>query len=312
MMRAVLVICIGLFFQSWGFYAHKLINKMACLSLPEDLSALFRIHIQYLTDHAIDPDKRCYIDTLEPAKHYIDLDELEGIENFKTITWSEANAIWGTQRIRQTGIIPWQIYNSYNQLKKAFENRNLSRALKIAAELGHYISDSHVPLHTTKNYNGQLTNQRGIHALWETKIPEKYAESYNFFVGRAFYIKDPLDMAWKIIHDSHRLVDSVLHLEESLTNSMSPDKKYAFASRRGQLNRNYSDIFVKKYHDNLNGMVERRLRQSILLTASFWLTAWIDAGSPNFEKNYEQISSQDTLNINIDVQKTKGRVEWHE
>jgi hypothetical protein len=39
--------------------------------------------------------------------------------------------------------------------------------------LGHYIGDAHVPLHTTSNYNGQKTNQHGIHGLWESRIPEQ-------------------------------------------------------------------------------------------------------------------------------------------
>lgn len=310
-LTAILCVILGFILQSWGFYAHRLINKMACLSLPEELKITFRTHIQYLSDHAIDPDKRCYIDTLEPEKHYIDLEDLEGIKEQKIVSWSQANALWGLERMRKAGVIPWQINNSYYQLKKAFENENLARALKVAAELGHYIADSHVPLHTTKNYNGQLTNQRGIHALWETKIPEMFAESYNYFVGKAFYVENPLEMAWSIVHESHKLVDSVLKLEKELTESMSMDKKYAFVTRKGQINRNYSDSFVKKYHELLDGMVEKRLRQSILLTASFWYTAWIDAGSPKFEPTFDLMSSNDTLIIDMNTQKIKGRTEWH-
>ena len=44
----------------------------------------------------------------------------------------------------------------------------LDDVLRTAADLGHYLADAHVPLHTTGNYNGQRTNQTGIHALWET------------------------------------------------------------------------------------------------------------------------------------------------
>ncbi len=39
------------------------------------------------------------------------------------------------------------------------------KILKYSADLSHYIGDAHVPLHTTSNHNGQLTNQVGIHAF---------------------------------------------------------------------------------------------------------------------------------------------------
>lgn len=50
---------------SWGFFAHKLINESATFSLPPEISGFFKEYIQYITEHAVDPDKRCYIDTLE-------------------------------------------------------------------------------------------------------------------------------------------------------------------------------------------------------------------------------------------------------
>ena len=34
----------------------------------------------------------------------------------------------------------------------------------------------------------------------------------------------------------------------------------------------------------LNGMVERRMRQSIHTIASFWYTAWVHAGQPDLKK----------------------------
>ncbi|MBK8081206.1 MAG: hypothetical protein IPK25_13560 [Saprospiraceae bacterium] len=73
----------------------------------------------------------------------------------------------------------------------------------------------HVPLHTTKNYNGQLTDQVGIHAFWESRIPELFAESnYDFFVGQAQYIDNPREYIWDIIIKAHSHLDSVLGIEK--------------------------------------------------------------------------------------------------
>ena len=38
------------------------------------------------------------------------------------------------------------------KLTKAFQNKDIERILKYSAEIGHYIGDAHVPLHTTENY----------------------------------------------------------------------------------------------------------------------------------------------------------------
>ena len=46
--------------DDWGFYAHKLINRMAVFTLPEDLIEFYKSNLDYITSHAIDADKRRY------------------------------------------------------------------------------------------------------------------------------------------------------------------------------------------------------------------------------------------------------------
>ena len=50
--------------------------------------------------------------------------------------------------------------------------------------------------------------------------------------------------------------------------------------------RQYSSAYTKAYNQLLMGMVERRMRQSIYAVASFWYTAWVNAGQPDL-KNLE-------------------------
>lgn len=45
--------------------------------------------------------------------------------------------------------------------------------------------------------------------------------------------------------------------------------------------RQYSSAYTIKYNDLLKGMVERRMRQSVYAVASFWYTAWVNAGQPD-------------------------------
>ncbi len=321
------IVWIGLFIiqfigSSWGFYAHKMINRGAINSLPLELALLFKTHQIYLTEHAVDPDKRCYIDTLEPPKHYIDLDELledsnihanaESINEAIPIHWSQAVQTFSELRLRSVGIIPWQIDRTYKQLINALFEKNLKKILRHAADLGHYLGDAHVPLHTTKNYNGQFTNQIGIHAFWETRLPERFASSYDFWVGRATYVKSPLEEAWLIIKESHLLIDSVLNIEQALNDEFTPDQKYAYVTRNNRLEKNYSESYAKAYHERLNGMVERRLRSSVKQTANFWYSAWVDAGQPDLTELLDKTLLPDTLQKPIEGQLQKGRKEWHE
>jgi hypothetical protein len=47
---------------SWGFYAHKKINRMAAYGIPTPLSAFYKRNLDYITTHAVDPDKLKFID----------------------------------------------------------------------------------------------------------------------------------------------------------------------------------------------------------------------------------------------------------
>ena len=153
--------------------------------------------------------------------------------------------------------------------------------LKYSAEIGHYIADAHVPLHTTQNHNGQYTGQKGIHGFWESRIPELLAEKeWDFFIGTAVYIRNPFEFTWQRILESAHAVDSVLKFEKKLSGEFSPDQKYSFEERSGIITRQYSSAFSIAYDRKLRGMVERRMRTAISSVASFWYTAWVNAGQP--------------------------------
>jgi len=44
--------------ERWGFYGHKRINRVAIFTLPPEMFGFYKEHIEYLTEHAVDPDKR--------------------------------------------------------------------------------------------------------------------------------------------------------------------------------------------------------------------------------------------------------------
>ena len=281
----ILFLCILLTLCSWGFFAHQRINRLAVFTLPENLIGFYKSNINYITTHAVDPDKRRYADSLEAARHYLDADHY-GQSPFDSIPkkWNDAVTKYSEDSLKAYGILPWQIQRTYNQLVKAFTLQDSAMILKYSADLGHYVGDAHVPLHTTENYNGQLTNQVGIHAFWESRLPELFSDDYDYFVGKAQYIDNPLNEAWKIIEHSYSKLDSTLKLEKDLSNNFLADKKYTFSERNHKVIKEYSVEYSTAYHTALNGMVEKQMRSAILEIGSFWFSAWVDAGQPNMKK----------------------------
>lgn len=274
--------CTAFFLQSWGFYAHKLIHEYAIYTLPTDIALFFKFHRAELIERAVDADKRVYVHDDEGPRHFIDIEDLidKDLESIP-MRWVDAKEKYGEEKLKETGVVPWQIYRSYIQLIEAFKSKDESKIIRTAADLGHYISDAHVPLHTTKNYNGQLSGQIGIHAFWESRLTEMYGSEYNLLVGKVEWIEKPLQRAWDIVKSSHILVDSVLNIEKSLSESYPKKEQKSYIKRNNQVIFNYSDIYAKAYHEALNGMVEQRMRNSVHQVASYWYSAWIEAGQPD-------------------------------
>lgn len=288
----------------WGFYAHKKINYYAVFLLPPEMMVLYKPQIDFLTEHAVDPDKRRYALPVEGSRHYIDIDHY-GAYPYDSLPrkWADAVAKFSEDSLRAYGIVPWWLQTMLGRLTNAFKDKDQSKILKYSAEIGHYIADSHVPLHANTNHNGQYTGQTGIHGFWESRIPELLAEKeWDFFIGKAEFIRSPADFIWKRVLESGAAADSVLKFERELTNKFPADQKYAFEERNGIITRQYSSAFSKAYDKLLKGMIERRMRQSIYAVASFWYTAWVNAGQPDLKhlgnRNFsaEDLEEFETLN----------------
>ncbi|KEO74402.1 zinc dependent phospholipase C family protein [Anditalea andensis] len=268
--------------SAWGFFAHRRINRLAVFSLPPEMLGFFKENIQYITENAVNPDRRRYAVKGEAEKHYIDADAYGDSAIYQLPRyWKDAVDLYGEDSLRRYGIGPWNAYQVKLQLTEAFRIKNKKAILRLAADIGHYIGDINVPLHTTKNYNGQYTDQIGIHAFWESRIPELLSDDFDFFVGKAEYLTNTQQAAWKAVIQAHEALDSVLQFEKDLSAKFPKDKKYSYEERGNINTRVYSREFTQAYNQMLSGQVERQMRRSIKMTADFWYTAWIDAGQPD-------------------------------
>jgi hypothetical protein len=394
----------------WGFFGHRRINRMAVFTLPPEMIGFYKRNIEFVTEHAVDPDKRRYATKHEAVRHYIDIDHwgsypftevprnwtdvmmhytdvyvvsgfLDTIQLFgkdlnqfedgiltykkrpegnffnhrsieidekeyrkfikdKVLTqyyedeWKVkckdlkdlfgkhgkgimCQTVVAKDRFSEFGILPYNLVHMQSRLTRAFEEGDANKILRLSADMGHYIGDAHVPLHTTVNYNGQLTNQDGIHAFWESRIPELFADKdYDFLVGKAEYIDNPEEYYWDVVLTSHSMLDSVLAIEKQLSEDYPQDQQYCYEQRLDRTIRTQCTEYAAAYHAKLQGQIERRMRQSIRAIGSSWFTAWVDAGQPDLremglfkltKKEFEAMKKEDEF---FKQGKIKGREHW--
>ncbi|MDV3308844.1 MAG: zinc dependent phospholipase C family protein [Cyclobacteriaceae bacterium] len=280
---------------AWGFYAHKQINRLAVFTLPPEMVGFYKKNIGYITEAAVNPDRRRYVVDGEAARHYIDLDHFGDSALAKlSVPWDVVLTQYSEDTLLAHGVVPWHIVRTYHRLREAFLVGDPDRILRLSADLGHYVGDAHVPLHTTVNYDGQRTGQTGIHAFWESRLPELFSTRYNYLVGRATYVPDPQRAAWAAVASAHHALDSVLRFERILAAEMG-DRRYSYETKGRQTLRVYSQEYAEAYHTMLSGMVERQMRAAIRLTGSLWYTAWVDAGQPDLMSLMAYAPSADEL-----------------
>ncbi len=105
----------------------------------------------------------------------------------------------------------------------------------------------------------------------------------------------------------------MLSFEKELSGQFPGDKKYAFEKRNNNLIKQYSSDYSIAYDKKLNRMIERRMRQSVFAVASFWYTAWVNAGQPDLSVLSKQSFSEselkefEELNNQWQNNKIKGR-----
>lgn len=270
---------------AWGFYGHKMVNRLAVFSLPPEMFSFYKYHIDYLTENSVNPDKRRYSDTAEACRHYIDLDHYEKYLPIDTVprTWTVAVKKLSKDTLLAYGIVPWHIQIMMARLTTAFKEKDMTKILSISADLGHYVADAHVPLHASENYNGQFTNQHGIHGFWESRLPELFSAEYDLFVGKCVYLNNPLENAWQASEGSFASIDTVLGFEKTLNVKFDESKKYSIEYKGATQIKTFSKEYAAAYHNMLKGQVERRLKESILMVSNMWYTAWVNAGQPNLD-----------------------------
>lgn len=282
---------------------------MAVFTLPPEMILFYKQNLEAIEEASLQPDIRRYVWEDEGPRHYLDID-IYGDSAIFTFPrkWQDAIAKVGNDTLMANGILPWAIQWTERDLTEAFRTKNTKRIIRYSADIAHYLGDAHVPLHTTQNYNGQLSGQEGIHRLWETRIPEVESDDYTFWVGRAEYVGNTNKAIWTIIEQSHLMVDTVLTKERDFSQNYPEEFKYSYLKRGKMEKHDYSNDYVRFYSAELNGMVERQLRASVRMIGNFWFTCWVNAGQPDLH-TLDEASKSSSAPVHTKNKKDSIKVE---
>jgi hypothetical protein len=284
-----LVIAAGIICSSWGFLGHRTIHQLAIYELPPSMRYFFHRNIDEVVKKSVRPDQRRSADKEEAPKHYIDLELFGDSAAWRMpLLWKDALKKYGKDSLLKWGYLPYYVITMKEKLTAAFRSGNKDSILFYATDLGHYISDAHVPLHVTENYDGQLTGQKGLHSLWESMIPEIELTQYDLRSRhKARYLKHPERDIWRTIRQSYKLLHDVLAEEKAVTKTFTEKDKYRVQTRNNREYKSYTSAFAKAYSARLGNTINKQLISSANLVADFWYTSWVDAGCPNLNKSIQ-------------------------
>ena len=97
-----------------------------------------------------------------------------------------------------------------------------------------------------------------------------------------------------MIRSSYEKVDSVLYIEKELRANWPEYDQICPVLRNGQPQFLPCPEFIRAYSSGMNGMVERQFRKCVAAIASFWWSAYVDAGQPRLHTLKESATQEYT------------------
>ena len=264
--RTCLLLALLLVLGSWGEKAHRKINTGCVNYLPSELKAL-RAWAPLLGEHASDADNRKKEDKNEFVRHFIDIDNYEQFIQQKHInpSFQVQCQLYGRAFVMKNGTLPWVTDSTYRALVSQMRRAQWEKAVLTAADLGHYVGDGYMPLHITANYNGQLSDQKGIHGRYESEMIDRYIEPITLKRG---HVKRVLDIQATVF-------DYLYHNYSYMTPLLQADRHACSLS-----NHQYNDDYYASLWKDTHVFTTRLLSQASQTLASLIYSAWIDAGKP--------------------------------
>lgn len=251
--------------MAWGPVAHQVVITWALETLPPEMRSFFENNRQFFIEHANDTDALMKTDRYERMRHYIYLDKY-GEFPYTALPhdYLKAKEKYMTSRISRDGMLPWQIGEYSLRLTKAMKTGNWEEVKLDAAALAHYVADAHDPLHTTQNYDGQLSQQTGLSLRFDFYLFDRYSKFFMMHPDPAEKIDDPTEFAFQRCLESNVWVDLVLWSDLQARDGLA----------------GYNDEYYDRFYDRIRPTVVHEINDAAHDAGSYWYTSWLNAGRP--------------------------------
>src|SRR5205807_7225872 len=204
---------------AWGVSAHRYIMRRAIELLPPPIKPFFEANRDELVVRVLDPDLWRSVGWDEDANHFVDFGVKEyGDYPFKELPREYDTALekFGMATLKRNGLLPWREAEEFGNLRRAMQSFGRDAAFAgietvlFAAVAAHYIQDAHQPLHATNNYDGQFTEQYGVHERFESTLFERFQSRLTINPQPARPITNARDATFDALLASYQLVPALL------------------------------------------------------------------------------------------------------
>jgi hypothetical protein len=251
--------------MSWGTNGDKLIVNKAVDVLPDEIRSYFEVNRGYLMQHVNDPYEAARKTPALARESYI------RFEHYGTFPFSALPRIYkaavekySKRSLDTWGLLPWSVGLYSEKLTEAMRAKNWDEARDAAAALAYYVAEAHDPFNTTTNYDGHLSGQPGVDDRFEVSLIDRYSQFFYVRPNQAVYIHDATDHAFEMCLDAHSLLESILLTDRRARQGLS----------------DYTDEYYDRFYSQAGAVLVRQISDASTDVASYWMTAWINAGRP--------------------------------
>lgn len=252
---------------AWGAKMHEIINRRAAESLPGEAGEAWGPLAVDLGRHASDADHRKSTVPGEPPRHFIDIDAYEPAP-FTNVphTLEGVRKKYGAESPSRWGTVPWAIEECYEMVVLSLRAGDWASAGAWGADLGHYVADSHQPLHCTVNYDGQSTGNDGVHLRFEVTMMDRYFEESTIGVDSTVAVVDsPVDFCFGWIAQAYEGIDALLDADSRATLADS----------------SFGDTYYEALWDGTRDVATVQMNRAVRDLARLYASAWHAAGRPS-------------------------------
>ena len=251
--------------MAWGTTGDKLIANKAVDVLPDEIRSYFEANRVYLMQHVNDPYEAAQKNPLLGRNAYI------RFEHYGTFPYSTLPRVYkvavekfGKRSLDSFGLLPWSVGLYSQKMTEAMRARNWDEARDAAAQLAFYVAEAHDPFNTTMNFDGHLSGQQGVDDRFDTSLVDRYSQFFYVRPNQAVYIHDATDHAFEMCLDAHSWLEIILLTDRRTRQGLS----------------DYTDEYYDRFYSQAGAVLVRQISDASTDVASYWMTAWINAGRP--------------------------------